>query len=135
MFLKLIFLGLSLYLLAIANAYSESMPTISNTCGYYLAESKVKGFGRGVFTGQALNENQTMFESSTVLVRNALAMETMLAYYVFTDDNDDYEVRNVDQECCCCDVNKVERFLFLYTLRMKRYFCRPYSGCRACELF
>jgi hypothetical protein len=57
-----------------------------------MADSKVPGFGRGVFAGQALSEGVTMFDSSTVLVTNAVAMETMLAYYVFTDDNDNYEV-------------------------------------------
>ena len=61
-------------------------------CEYYLAESRVHGFGRGVFAGQWLSQNETLFESSTILVRNVMAMETMLAYYVYTDENEDYEV-------------------------------------------
>ena len=43
-------------------------------------------------------ENETMFDSTTVLVRNEVAMETMLAYYVFTDDNDGFEVTKTVKE-------------------------------------
>ena len=57
-----------------------------------MADSLVPGFGRGVFAGKPLTENEILFDSSTVLVRNMMAMETMLTYYVFTDDNDNYEV-------------------------------------------
>ncbi len=35
-------------------------------CAIYLADSKIPGFGRGVFTGQELGENETVFEATTV---------------------------------------------------------------------
>mmetsp|Transcript_1983 Transcript_1983/g.3782 ORF Transcript_1983/g.3782 Transcript_1983/m.3782 type:complete len:488 (-) Transcript_1983:111-1574(-) len=61
-------------------------------CEYYMADSKVPGFGRGVFAGRDLVENEVMFDSTTVLIRNEVAMQTMLAYYVFTDENEEYEI-------------------------------------------
>lgn len=61
-------------------------------CAYYLADSKVTGFGRGVVAGQHVQANETMFESITILVRNIIAMETMLAYYVFLDENEEFEI-------------------------------------------
>lgn len=81
-------------ILCIANFWIGNS-NYAHECDYYIADSKVPGFGRGVFSGKRLYKNESMFDCSTVLVRNAVAMETMLAYYVFTDENEDYEVRSL----------------------------------------
>ena len=88
---RLASLGLVSCIAALCMAVTNS-ESVAHNCAYYMADSRVPGFGRGVFAGQALSENETMFDSITVLVRNVVAMETMLAYYVFTDENEDYEV-------------------------------------------
>lgn len=80
----------SLFFVSIFSREEESAG--NDECALYLADSRIHSFGRGVFAGKSYQKNDILFEGTTVLVSNDMSMQTMLAYYVFTDENEDYEI-------------------------------------------